>query len=475
MAEPSVGRGQGPSLAADAQALLSENPEVRRVAIERLGHLPPDRLTEISERIVVIGRHRPPPNWAFDIFRDIRRAAAHEGTEADEETLDLVPGIGPVLRANHTRWYGQVAEMILLWRSLERIGTYEATVAMYPLIYMDGQVSQWISTRVVRRMGAQVMAAVIAGRDHDDHRVRLWSRRNMRRLGADNPGQVVQSLSDAQLADVLRAYGELRFRRALPVIASYLGHRSRRVRRAARQSMASYGSSGVWALRTAYRNRMSEHAPAQWDASELLAALCTDYDQERLAPVREAMEVGTRAHERREWNAMDRAFADVLARNPEIDNSEPLALGYADRGRAALDAEPPNLDAAINAYRRALRLAPEHHAANGWRAQVAYAEAEQLRSRHDIFDVYGYESALALAPEHSTSLARLDDPAAGRETPPTDPHWWLLALSLLLVVIGFASVRGYQRTPTSGETADTTLSELTETTFDTQEATIVDP
>src|SRR5690606_9408989 len=183
-------------------------------------------LPAIRARVARAVRRRPTPAQATEAFNRIRRAA---GSQRADDDVDIAPGVLVVLGEDRSASVLQIVEPLLLWRALERIGTFEAGQAMYPLIGLDEGLWRWEERRVVARMGTGIMAAAIAGRNHSDARVRTWASSTMRRLHADEPGRAVQGLSHQELADVLRAYAMLRMQSAMRVVVSYVGSEQRSV------------------------------------------------------------------------------------------------------------------------------------------------------------------------------------------------------------------------------------------------------
>ena len=442
----------GPALAQDGPEIAAEtDPSLARIErlVEQLGAddaseretayaalttLDEDTLPAIRARIARVTRARPPENWARDILTRFRvRAPREEGAD-----VDVAPGVLTELERSHAaeerRFVLKMAEPLLLWRSLEHIGTFEAQQAAYPLIGLDSGLWMPEARNWVRRGGNDLMAAAIVGRSDRDRYVRQWARWAVETLGAEDPGRAIQSLDEAQLPDVLRAYAMTHVLSAMRVIVSYTSSDRRRVRRAARWAMEQYGGNAIWILRTAYRNETAEHAPREWSWRRLSESLYARVDERRLASVRMALEQGNAALAAGDLDTMQARFDDVLARAPEPDDPAPVASGYAQlararasRGRAA-DAE--------RAYRRALRLAPEHEGAQGWRAELQMLEAQRALDR-GVLDVAAFEAVLAASPEHegaNAALARIPAIVSG---PPHNPRrTWGLVAALLVGLFG---------------------------------------
>ncbi len=416
-----------------AGELRSDDADVRARAYEALTTLDAEMLPAIRARIARLRRRRPDPARAFEVFNKVRRAA---GSQRADDDVDIAPGALGVLGETRNDIALKIVEPLLLWRSLERIGSFEACRSMFPLIALDGDLWKWETRRVVQRMGNRMMAAAIAGRNDSDRQVRDWSVATMRRMGADDPGRAVHGLAHGELADVLRAYAMLRMQSAMAVIVSYVDSEQRDVRRAARWALSQYGSNAVWVLRTEYRNQIGEHPPRTWGYRRVAEALYSHVDEQRLAPIENALAAGARARESGDLETMRRHFDDVLTRAPEIEQAAMTAEGYAALGEARIAAR--RLAEAGPLYRRALRLAPEHEQASHWRAQIAFVEAE-LRFANGIFDVHAYRDVLTHDSDHEgaqAALAAVGEDPGGSILQRSARRFWALAAAVLFLLLG---------------------------------------
>jgi hypothetical protein len=445
-----------------AEQLGSADEAERRRAYEALTTLGPDMLPAIRARIQRLKRRRPEPRYAFDAWTRIRRAAG--STRADDE-VDIAPGVLVALREERRESMLRVAEPLLLWRSLERIGTFEACRAMYPLFNLDADIWRWETRALGRRMGPRLMAAAIAGRNHPDRAVRGWSSATMERLHADNPGLAVQGLDHEVLADVLRAYAMLRMQSAMRVIVSYVDSESRSVRRAARWAMEQYGGNAIWILRTEYANLSGEQPPREWGFRRVSTELYARIDEQRMAPVRRALDEGIAARDRGDFALMRARFDDVLSRTPDVEEAQAMAEGY-----AALAAAATSSREATWAYRRALRLAPEHPSALRWRAALVYDDAERDR-RRGFVDAQTYRSVLGLDAAHAGARARLEEVAEQPVATHRPPGWIWLAAMLSALLGGVLLLVGRRKARVITAAYESTIEAPT---FEQAEATLDD-
>lgn len=439
--------------------LVGDDAEARQSAYDTLTRLSEDDLPAIEARLESLSRSRPPRNWASDILNRFRR----HGSPAEGEDPDIAPGVLVELNQTHTIDMERLrvrlmAEPLLLFRSLERIGTHAAHTLAFRVIALDEGLWLPEARNWVRRRGAGVLAAAITARGLDDRYVRRWSRWAVEHLGAEDPGRVVQSLDEAQLPDVLRAYASIRMQSAMRVIVSYVDSERRSVRHAARWAMEQYGGNAIWILRTAHHNETGEHAPREWGWRRLTEQLYEHVDARRLAPVRAALDEGIAARDAGDLETMRARFDAVLARAPELEAADPVAEGYAQLGSAWLE-EGRFADAAW-AHRRALRLAPEHPRASAWRGAVGRAQAELDRAR-GVLDARHYEAhptdeaavaALASVPSTARASAR----GTARER-------WGFAAAGIMVLLGLALLWRPRRTEAVDPALDdTTLDETLE-------------
>lgn len=345
-----------------AGQLSSPDASTREASVLALTSLPAYALPAIRARLAYLRRDRPSRAWALDVFRQIRRAAGGRGPKDD---FDLMPGVLPILAKSQHRRVRRVVEPLLLWRSLERLGTFEATLSMLPLFGMDDGVFWQEGRRVTDRLGQRVLAAAIVARGAGEAYARRWGRRTMRAMGADDPGRLVGTLAEVRLAEVLVAYGMLRLRRAMPIAVSYAGDERRGVRRAARWALSRYGASATWVLRTAYRNRTGRAPSASWGWARVRRALYEIYDAPRRQRIAQALAAAREARSQGDDDAMERHLDELLVRIPVVEPGGRVAEAYVELADAKRKAQKPK--AAAEAYRRALRLAPDHDRAARWR------------------------------------------------------------------------------------------------------------
>ncbi|MBX3270861.1 MAG: hypothetical protein KF729_11400 [Sandaracinaceae bacterium] len=445
-----------PALAQDVSVLSPQSAEVERLGAlaAQLGHaeasereaaraalasLGTDDLPAIRGRLEVLRRDRPPANWASEIMSRFRRRGRTE-----DAYPDIVRGAMAELGETH-RFPNErarvvaMAEPAILWVALEAMDTLEAQRAALALVGLDDGLWLPEARGWVRRRRSALLALAIEARGHRNRHVRDWSREAFTTLGGENPGRAIPALEPDRLPDVLRAYADHRVQSAMRVTISYTGHRRRAIRRAARDAMRTYGGNGIWILRTAYHGATGEPAPREWGWERVSSALYAHQDAQRLEPVRAGLAAGAAAREAGDLEAMRRAYDDVLARAPELEDPLPVASAYALLGDRALVAN--RLDRAETDFRRALRLAPEAADAPRWRARVELVRAQRAAAR-GVWDQAAFARVLADDPEEpvaQAALAGLAPPAVVRahDASPARARWGMAA-ALLLVLLGLA-------------------------------------
>lgn len=200
----------------------------------------------------------------------------------------------------------------------------------------------------------------------------------------------MQRLSQAQLSEVLRAYGDTHTLLAIPVVASFVDADHRRVREAARDALRAFRQNGIWVARETFRTRLGEDASANWGWERTLEALYEGLDAARAAHVRSALGDALAATERGDFADAERLLDAALVRSPELADAEAARL-YA---RLADGNYAVNPEASRMLFQRAIMLAPADPEAARWRAEVLHLDAQGDLAR-GILDADAFERAAA--------------------------------------------------------------------------------
>jgi tetratricopeptide (TPR) repeat protein len=250
----------------------------------------------------------------------------------------------------------------------------------------------------------QLLPTWLALRSHAEPAVRRLALASVTALGVDDP-KVALAQSDAFLvARVLRAYASPPDFAAVPTIVRMVSDARGQVRKAARDSLARFGKNAIWPVRELYEEVSGQPADKSWSFERTTGELYTVLDRAQLEDAATLLARGQKALAEHHLEDMQRDYDMLLAKYPAFDERAKLAPGYAAIGGMRFAGD--ELDAALAAYRRAVRLDPSAPDAKKWRAQAEFVAAE-LALENGVIDLEGYARALTLDPElHAASEAR---------------------------------------------------------------------
>lgn len=413
-------------------ALGSEDAEVRRHAVHRLSTLDEEALPAITERI---GTLEPlSSDLAREVLTDFRHAT---GSRRADDRVDLLEGLLPMLARDRGKATLAMAERLVLLRSLERIGTYDAGRRLGELLAIDYEAWGFEPRRIQERMGARLLPSLIGLRGHPNREVRAFSRTGLEALAITDTSTAVHAAESAGvyvLADLVRAFGRTRDMEAMPLAASYLAHPAASVRDAAREAMERYGKNGIWQLRRVYHIHAGREAPASWGWERALDELLITLESNRRAAAESKLADGLDALARGDLESVEQAVVAAMA---DVRSLERKELAEALVKRADDASRRGDLDAAVLGYERAMRLVPPEKQPRAWHADLAWLRAELDASR-GVLDVEAYRNVLRIDGEHARALAALDrltGERAARER--TSRRWASAIAALLLSIVGF--------------------------------------
>jgi len=417
--------------------LAEADPARRTEAFARLTSLQPDSLEAIEGRLKRLAAKRPPLPRVLTVMTEFRKV---QGVGRADAPVDLAAGVLKVLSKRHDAETLDIAEPLLLLRSLEAMGTPRAAELALDVFALEDKAWRWESHRSLRRFGSAMLPALLT---QETRHEKIWVRRfchwGIEELGLRKPGRAVQDQDVAVLAALLRAYGEtLRFD-AMPILVSYVGDSRILVREAAREALERFGRNAIWQIREAYLNATGKDADASWSHARARRELYSFYDGPKKERIAAALAVSAAALEAGNEDEARRALDEALHKAPTDEALVNAAPAFAKLGRRALDRDA--LGQAESDYRRALRLDPAHESAAHWRAQLSYIEAE-LHLAQGIVDLPAYRRSLDLDPEHARAAHVLDvlsGRAREREESVRSIVAWLAAA--LLALAGLALLR----------------------------------
>jgi len=406
-ATPDLGQWVDGGASADELAALGDqltDPDEgrRRRAFEMLHRLPSTALDAIGVRFAALSRAGLRTEDLVAALTAFRRAV---GSTRADDNVDLAAGILLVTRADRARTVARAAEILLMLRSLEALGTPAAGMLIADGLAIDTVAFAQEAVRVRARLGLKLVPSLIALRGHRTPDIRRWAGRGLKLLSVTDPVVATQHGSPEELAATLDAYGSTHDLEALPVMVSFMNDARIQVRTAARNAVRALGRNAIWKLRIAYQEVTGTSANPQWNSEKTLDELCVVFDRARIERAETALGRGLNAHLGGNLLLMEEQFEQALRIDPQLARKAEMAPGFAALGvsRSAQD----NLDRAQSAYRRALRLAPEHADARVWEAEISYLAAERALSR-GVVDMEGYRGTLALVSDHEKAAEAID-------------------------------------------------------------------
>jgi hypothetical protein len=400
-------------LARLAEQLGGEAAAQREAAFHALSELHAESLPGIAQRLRALKKNRPDAEAEKAALVAFRHAA---GSRRADDTLDIAPGVLAVLGEQRDATTLAMAEPLLYLRSLERMQSREAGLVMAELLVLDEPGVWDAELRLAReRVGLPLLPALLELRSHSDANVRVFAQAGVHALGMQEPSAATK-LSDPHLvAEVVRAYVQPLDFAAMPVIVRLTAADPLELREAARFAVARFGKNAIWQLRQLYEEVKGKSAERSWDAERIARELYAALDHAARADEESLLAQGMSRYVAGDLEAMQQLYDRLLAQSPHFEQRAKLAPGYAALGEKRLAQD--KLEAARDAYQRALRLAPTAPDAEASRAELAYIDAE-LALSHGVVDLHGYEQALHHAPKHAAAAQakdRLTGERAARE------------------------------------------------------------
>ncbi|HEX7478740.1 MAG TPA: hypothetical protein VF331_13110 [Polyangiales bacterium] len=439
------------ALAEQAAQLRSDDAQLRAAAVATLSRLGFDALPALQQSWAALLQKRPAPEEVARVLSLLRRAA---GSRRADDDSDLLGGVVPLLMRERSADVLAVVEPLLLLRSIEAMEDTRALLELARYVTLDAGAWDTELRLLRKRAGARALPALLALRSHESPDVRRFALASITQLGFDDPKLGLSVDDPYLLSQIVRAYGAALDFTAMPLIVHMVGDDSAQVRQAARFAVGRYGKNAIWQVRELYEEVASRSADKSWDsersARELYAVLDHDTDAQAAAWLAQ----GFARQRAGDLRGMQQAWDALLAQNPQVPEREQLAPGYAALGADKLAHD--DLTGALDAYRRALRLAPGAKDEKRWRAQVQYVQAE-LSLSHGVVDLTGYERALLLDPDHEAARKASDrlSGARGQRLRRTKQLAAAGALGLLCT-LALIAVRGRKRgeTVVEGATAE---------------------
>jgi tetratricopeptide (TPR) repeat protein len=396
LAEPNAAGDLPPlfasQLGTQARRLLGPEPGGRAETAHRLSHLDSEAREPILARMHALSVERPLPDEVSRVLNSLRRAA---GAHSPDDDVDLALAVPALLARERTADVLAVVEPLLYLRSLETMSGGEGLSDLALFVELDGGVWENELKLVRKRVGASWLPALIALRAHENKNIRRFAIAQLAALGADDPKFVVSGADPYVIARAIRAYASPPDYAAMPVIVRLLGDSRIQVRQAARAAISRFGKNAIWQLRALYDEVSGQPADKRWDYERTARELYDVLDRPRVEEADTLQARGLQSLTRGDLAAMQRDYDALLAKYPDFERRDRLAPGYAALADDLFQRDA--LEAALSAYRRAVRLAPDAPDAKRWTARVAFVSAELSLTR-GVVDLTSYARALSFDP-----------------------------------------------------------------------------
>jgi tetratricopeptide (TPR) repeat protein len=336
-------------------------------------------------------------------IRSALKAARDTGASDLVTALSTLPHVDAPTRR-------RALTMVCLARSLAKMGTMPAA---RQLVLLGADVNGMLRpelARLIGEMGDHAVAALVEARLLTGD-VRGWAGGMLESLGKRTPGDAVQTTDPQLLADILRAYGQVKDLDAVGAILPFANAERRQVRDAAREALTAYGSDATWKLKEAYAQVVGSPADESWSADELARWLFAALDKARLRDVYALLDEALAKQAAGDLAGAVAEFDAVLARQPDLNRRVEAVGGYY---AYAVAIEAGDRAAASGALRKALALDPAGVRAPQIQSELAYLEGEELAAS-GIIDAEAYRRALALDPANAraeSALSRIDEARA---------------------------------------------------------------
>ncbi len=176
-----------------------------------------------------------------------------------------------------------------------------------------------LATRFLKDAGELAIPAYIHARKEPSPETRHWAWNVLDDAKRRLPGDAVQTKDYTVLAEILKAFADLRDQDAVPVIAAFVNSDRTVVRVAARQSLLDYGQGALWKLRETYSNLLGTQAVETWKAEEVAEHLYKALDKIRLEDVYVLIDEGLEFGKKDDLDHAIERFDQALAREPLLD------------------------------------------------------------------------------------------------------------------------------------------------------------
>jgi tetratricopeptide (TPR) repeat protein len=391
----------------------SDDENVRRTAMREILELRPVLVAAMDVRMNEIASSADRDEMRR-LLEDIRKRARSavlermrlEGKRGKLITPDYLEMVVEHAKPKAKAWQDLVS-VLALSRMLTQIGSVEAVRKLIDIYVRFGEFLRVDTQLQLEKLGDKAVAALIEARRHKAEKIGRWAERQLDALGKAIPSEAVQTPDHQVLADVLRAYGRSRDPDAARIVISFANSERAQVREAARQAVAMMGEVSAWQLRDSYETIVGKRPPRDWSWERTARELFGELDRLRLARVHRLFDEGRAAQAAGKLEQMREAYDKLLAQSPMFERREEMAAGYLAYADQLGDERRAD---ALDALRRAERLAPDEALKQRARSRRSTLEGEELLAR-GVADQVLFRRALELDPENQRAreaLARIE-------------------------------------------------------------------
>ncbi len=402
----------------------SVSPDARKAAADEAMSLGSDAAAALSKKLTEL---RKGPTGSILAVFNLLREQIPSGINGD--SFDLVDALCKFPKTDGPGWKAALQTAVVL-RALARTGETAAIRDVVGFVDAHDAAFRIDISRILKKLGEQAIPALIEAK-RGSVEVRKFAGRELEAQGKRTAGDMVQVKSAVVQGDVLRAFGNNHDTEALSVVLSFVNSDRALVRQAARDSLALYGQDGKWKLREAYTTLTGQAAQEGWNSEEIARELFTAYDKVRLEEANQVLEQGVALAKEGKLEAAIVELDRALAMQPLLDRRSEMVAVYTDYAQTLVDKDP---GAALDVYKRALRLGPDPERKPKLEAMVSYLEGKALQ-RQGVADTEPFRRAAELDPsllEAKAELARMTD---SKESRRDQIRRWATAGALSLVAI----------------------------------------
>jgi tetratricopeptide (TPR) repeat protein len=286
------------------------------------------------------------------LFEQLRKESREQGRSESEETPRGAASpdyLTMLVKQAHPdkKPYQDLVAVVGISRMLSAIGSVEAVRTLINVYTRFGEFLRIATQRELTRLGDKAVPALIEARRHPAEKIARWANRQLDTLGRAVPGEAVRVSDPQVLADVLRAYGRIRDPDATRIVVSFANSERGVVREAARQSIALFGEVAMWQLKDTYESIVGKKPPRDWSWERTARELFAEFDRSRSAVVADVYAAGRAARAKGDFEAMRKAFDEVLARDPRFEPKNELIAGYLEYAKRAFDDHPADAEIAL--------------------------------------------------------------------------------------------------------------------------------